>query len=141
MYIERARIFSGGFLLIGQTYAEQGKYRQAIEELTKARNLQGGYILASSELGYIYATSGERAEAQKILADLQQRAKREYVNPYFIAIIHVGLGEPERAFALLNQAIDTRSGSMLPVSIEPKFAPLRSDPRFNDLLRHMGFPQ
>jgi DNA-binding winged helix-turn-helix (wHTH) protein/TolB-like protein/Flp pilus assembly protein TadD len=125
-------------LYIGWAYGQQGKYQEAIAELTKARNLPGGFAPASSELGYVYAVSGRREEAQEMLKELQKRASREFIDPYYIAIIYVGLGEQEQALAWLNKACEERSFWLLWLNVEPKFDRLRSDPRFGDLRQRVG---
>lgn len=125
-------------LYIGWAYGQQGKYQEAIAELTKTRDLPGGFAPATSELGYVYAVSGRRTEAQKLLRELQERAKREFIDPYYIAIIHLGLGDQEQALAWLNKAYDERSFWLLWLKVEPKFDGLRADPRFRDLVRRFG---
>jgi serine/threonine-protein kinase len=128
-------------MIIGMAYGQQGKYPEAIAELTKARDLPGGFVPATSELGYVYAVSGQRTKAQELLRELQERAKREFVDPYYIAIIHLGLGDQEQALASLNKAYEERSFWMLWLNVEPKFDQLRTDPRFRDLVRRVGLPQ
>lgn len=127
-------------LYIGWAYGQQGKYPEAIAELTNARDLPGGFAPAASELGYIYAISARRTEAQKLLRELRVRAKREFIDPYYLAIIYVGLGKQDEALTWLNKAYEERSFWLLWLKVEPKFDPLRSDPRYEDLLRRMHFP-
>jgi serine/threonine-protein kinase len=127
-------------LIIGQAYTQQGKYPEAIAELTKTRDLPGGFVPATSELGYIYAVSGQRAKAQELLSELHERAKREFIDPYYVAIIYLGLGEQEQTFAWLNRAHEERSYWLLWLRVEPRFDGLRSDPRYQDLVRRMNFP-
>ena len=123
-------------LIMGQAYGQQGKYPEAIAQLVKARNLPNG----TSQLGYIYAVSGQRTKAQELLSELQERAKREFIDPYYIAIIYLGLGEQDRAFDWLNKAYEERSYWLLWLRVEPKFDPLRSDSRYQSLVRRMNFP-
>ena len=125
-------------LYIGWAYGQQGKYQEAIAELTKTRNLPGGFGPASSELGYVYAISGRRAEAQKMLKELQKRASREFMDPYYTAIIYLGLGEQEQALAWLNKACEERSFWLVWLNVEPKFDRLRSDPQFAALRGRVG---
>ena len=130
--------FSFGPLTSGLAYGQQGKYPEAIAQLIKARDLPGGFAPATSELGYVYAVSGQRTKAQELLRELQERAKREFIDPYYIAIIHVGLGDAEQTFVWLNKAYEERSIGLLWLKVEPKFDRLRLDPRFTDLVRHIG---
>ena len=83
--------------------------------------------------------AGKREEALNILRDLQDQRNREYISPYFVALIYAGLGEKERALEWLQKAYEDRSAIMTWLRVEPKLDSLRSDPRFNELERHVGF--
>ena len=89
----------------------------------------------------MYAVSGQRGEAQKLLAQLQEEAKHKYVSPYNIARIHTGLGEQDQAFAWLEKGYQDRLFQMQGLAGEPRWDSLRSDPRFADLKRRLGLPQ
>jgi len=97
--------------------------------------------LAIGALGYAYAKSGRKDEARKLLADLKEQSKRRYVAPYWIARIHAGLDEKDEAFAWLEKAYQQRSWFLVWIKMEPQVDSLRSDSRFTDLLRRIGFPQ
>jgi hypothetical protein len=85
--------------------------------------------------------AGRRDEALKILNQLQERADRgEYVTPFGIAWIQIGLGDKDQAFACLDKAYNDRSSGMIYLKVDPMFDPLRSDPRFTNLLRRMRLP-
>ena len=84
--------------------------------------------------------SGKRAEAQKILAELNEMSKQAYVSPYDKAILYVGLGDKDRAIEELNRAYDDRAGWMIYLNVEPMFDPLRSDPRLAELIKKVGLP-
>jgi TolB-like protein/Tfp pilus assembly protein PilF len=129
-----------GPVIIAQAYGQQGKYPEAIAQLIKTRDLAGGFAPATSELGYIYAVSGQRTKAQELLGELQERAEREFIDPYYIAIIYVGLGREDETLAWLNKAYDERSFWLLWLRVEPKFDRLRSDSRYQDLVHRMNFP-
>ena len=94
----------------------------------------------TATLGHAYAVAGKRAEASKVLADLQSQSKERYVSPYFIALIYTGLGDKDQAFAWLNKAYEERHPYVNHLDVEPVFDTLRSDPRFEDLLRRVGLP-
>jgi TolB-like protein/DNA-binding winged helix-turn-helix (wHTH) protein/Tfp pilus assembly protein PilF len=112
-------------------------YEQAITELNKVMSVWGRSPMVLSELGFNYAASGRKAEARKLLDELQQRSAREYIDPYPLAFIHVALGKNDKALASLEKAYDARSTWMPWLKVEPKFDPLRSDPRFMDLLKRL----
>lgn len=125
-------------MLLGWADEQEGRFSEAIAELNQARRLNDiPQVLAS--IGHAYAVSGQRAEAQKVIAELQESASRKYVSPYDLATIYAGLGEKEQAFAWLEKAYEDRSGWLaLWLKVDPKFDVLHSDPRFHDLLRRVG---
>jgi tetratricopeptide (TPR) repeat protein len=125
-------------LYIGWAYEQLGKYQEAAAELTRTRNLPGGSAQATGELGYVYAISGRQAEGREMLAELRKRAKREFIDPYYIAIVYLGLDEQEETFVWLNKGFEERSVWLLWLKVEPKFDRLRSDARFVDLVRRVG---
>ena len=90
-----------------------------------------------AELGYAYAASGQRAEAQKLLAELNAQATSRYVDPYLVATVYMGMGDKEETFAHLEKACQDRSGYLPWLKVEPKWDGLRKDPRFADLLRRV----
>ena len=123
---------------IGIINVLQGKFQAGIEEIRKAMSLmeQSPSLLAS--LGYAYAVSGDRAEAAKILAELETQSKRSYVSPFTFAIVHVGLGDPDAAFDCLEKSLELREDALTSLRVNPRLDPLRSMPRFEALLRRIG---
>ena len=101
-------------------------------------DLSGGGSVYQGLLGHAYAQAGKRAEAIRVLEGLKQRSKQHYVSPYDFAIIYLGLGEKDKTFAWFEQAYQERSSWMPWLQVDPLYDPLRSDPRFKDLLRRMG---
>ncbi|HSD85627.1 MAG TPA: hypothetical protein VLG46_17325, partial [Anaerolineae bacterium] len=123
---------------LGNDYEQKKMYGQAISELNKAKILSGNNPNFVAELGYGYAVSGQRSEAQKIIRELMERGSREYVDPCGIANIYVGIGERDLAFEWLERAYRDRSPGIAWLKAEPKYDPLRQDTRFADLLRRIG---
>ena len=132
--------FARSHLAIGNAYVQLGKYEQAIAEINQAITLSGGDVKAIATLGHAYAVSGRHAEARKVIDQLAQLSKRKYVSPYFIAVIYAGLGERDQMFAWLEKAYQERHPFMTLISVEPVFDPVRSDPRFVQLVRRVGLP-
>ena len=130
--------FSFAAVQIGWAYGQQGKYQDAVAELDKARQLPSGFAMATSELGYVYAVSGRKAEAQKLIQELKSRTPGEYIDPYFIAIIYLGLGNREQTFEWLEKAYEARSNYLPWLRVEPKFDVLRCDQRYADMVGRMG---
>ena len=113
----------------------------AIQALQKSIPLSGDSPDEPASLGLAYVLSGKSGEARKILEELTQRSKRKYLSPSVIAVLHAALGERDQAFALLDKAYDERDTLLILLEVEPMFDPLRSDPRFADLVRRVGFPE
>ncbi len=133
-------------LTLGHVYARMGRYQEAIAIYRKADELSRGLPQTRSPLGWAYAVSGKRAEAEKILRELKA-LPAAHRDPYLIALVCVGLGRKDEAFKWLTQAIQEHwPAATLLVSRGHSgfsawvFDPLRSDPRFQDLLRRMGLP-
>jgi Flp pilus assembly protein TadD len=111
-------------------------YREGIAQIERALVISPDNMMALSALGYADAAAGRRAEAERLLNQLAELSKRKYVPAGYRAIIYVGLGERDKAFEWLEKAYDERSihtvGSL---KVTALYDPLRSDPRFQDLLR------
>jgi DNA-binding winged helix-turn-helix (wHTH) protein/TolB-like protein/Tfp pilus assembly protein PilF len=121
---------------IGLVFERQGRYEEALAEARQARAL--GMKAASALIGYIYAVSGRRREARQVLDELNELSKREHVPAFARAYIYVGLGDKERAFELLEKAYADREWQLWLLKEEKMFDPLRSDSRFQGLLRRVG---
>jgi tetratricopeptide (TPR) repeat protein len=124
---------------LGLVYESKGEPDSAIAEFQKARQLDDSpEILAY--LGRTYALAGRRREAEKVIAELQEISKKRYVSPYDIAIIYAGLGQKDQALEWLRKAYESRAEGMCNLKTDPRLNDLRSDPRFQELLRLMNFP-
>jgi len=122
----------------GDVYARQGRYDLAIREYRKGLELSGGQTEGLSDLGYVYALAGRRPEALEILKQLSERSKHRLVSPLDRAVVYIALGNKEQALALLDEAYEQHEWGMLLLKAEPDYDPLRSDPRFQDLMRRVG---
>jgi tetratricopeptide (TPR) repeat protein len=126
---------------LGIYECNRGEREKAIASLEKAIALAPDDPLILADLGYCHAITGSRDEAQRLLGELEEWSDREYVDPVSLARLHASLGEKEEAFALLERAYELRSHSLPKIALDARFDPLRSDPRFQDLLRRIGLPQ
>jgi DNA-binding winged helix-turn-helix (wHTH) protein/TolB-like protein/Flp pilus assembly protein TadD len=122
---------------LGLAYEQKGMYPQAVEEFQKGVKLSGSPLMLAL-LGHAYAASGKTAEARQVLTDLHDLEKRRYVSPYTVAAIHTGLGEKDQAFKWLERAYEERDVWLMNLKVDPVFAKLRSDKRFQDLLTRAG---
>jgi eukaryotic-like serine/threonine-protein kinase len=127
-------------MALGNALIQKGDYSTGIEELQKAKAMEPTPQLIGM-LGYAYAKSGRKDEARKLLAELKEQSKGRYVASYWIAIIYVGLDEKDEAFAWLEKAYQERSWWLVWIKMDPIVDSLRSDSRFIDLMRRIGFPQ
>jgi DNA-binding winged helix-turn-helix (wHTH) protein/TolB-like protein/Flp pilus assembly protein TadD len=123
----------------GLVYQRQGKYEEALAAMRRARAL--GMKDAIAVTGHIYAVSGRRREAHQVLAELDQLSKREYVPAFHRAYIYIGLGDKERAFEWLEKAYKDREWYLWLLKQEMVADPIRSDRRFQDLVRRIGLGQ
>jgi TolB-like protein/DNA-binding winged helix-turn-helix (wHTH) protein/Tfp pilus assembly protein PilF len=126
----------------GEIYGEHKMYREAIAELERAVNLSHRTDEASiASLGKVLGDSGRNQEARKILEELEERSKQRYISPYLVALVQIGLGKHDQAIASLEQGYTNRDQWMMYLKVDPRLDDLRSEPRFQDLLRRVGLPQ
>ena len=121
---------------LGLAYVEKSMYKEGIAEFEKELAISPGNALALSDLGYDYAVAGRRADAQKVLDQLNALSKQKYVVARYRAKIYAGLGQKDKAFEWLEKGFEERN--LIGIRVEPRYDPLRSDPRFADLLRRMN---
>jgi len=93
-----------------------------------------------ASVGYAFAMLGRRAEAVAILREEEKRPGSHFVPPYNLGVIHAGLGDVDRAFALLDESVATNDTESMILPVDPRLDSLRDDPRFARLLRRMGLP-
>jgi TolB-like protein/Tfp pilus assembly protein PilF len=127
------------YAYLGLVDEQQGKFSEAVAEFQRATALDNS-LEPRAQLAHAYALAGRKSEARKLLAELMERAKHQYLSPYNIALIYVGLGDYPRALQSLEDALEDRSEGCPYLKVDPRLDPLRTDPRFQDLLRRMNFP-
>jgi serine/threonine-protein kinase len=125
---------------LGLIAAQQGRYPEALTECARAVELSDGLPLTEACLGYIQALSGDREGALGTLERLKDSAKRRYVMPYGMAIIHAGLGHQDLTLEWLEKAFQERGNLLCYLSVDPAFDSLRADPRFQEMQQRVGLP-
>jgi len=125
---------------LGYCFERKGAYDGAIAESQRIFDL-GAKSLGIAGLGRAYAMAGKRNEAQKELAELQELSKQRYVSPGLFALIYAALGDKDQAFAWLEKAVAEHDLFTARLKVDQRFDPLRSDPRFADLVKRVGLPQ
>ena len=111
-------------------------YDEAVAELQKAVALSGNSPTCIANLARAYIASGRRSEAVKLLGELKKRSNPGYSNAAEIAMIYASLGDTDQAMTWLEKGFEERFNPG--VLLRPGFDPLRSDPRFEDILRRIG---
>jgi Tfp pilus assembly protein PilF len=132
---------SDASIVLARTYAANGMYNQAIDELERALRFNERESLVVGALASEYARSGRREEAFTQLAKLKRmQAEPGYVAPFGMIWAYAGVGDNDAAFAWLERAYDEHRDRMVWLNVDPLLDPLRSDPRFDDLVRRTGLP-
>ncbi len=123
---------------LGLAYEQKQVFDAAIEEFQKAISLSGGSPLMKAALGHAYAKSQKKHEANKILGELDELSKQQYVSAYEVAAIYVALRNNEQAFQLLGKAYTEHSFHLVYLNVWPQFKSVSADPRFQDLVQRIG---
>ena len=143
-HFQRAIELDPDFLLahrvLGMAYQYKGQHDLAIAEFQRGIELTKGDPVAKAFLARSYAAAGKTAEATQILNELLQQAKTQYVPPAEIGETFAALGRKDEAFEWLNKACDERAAAVVYLKVAQVYDPLRSDARFEGLLKrvHLG---
>jgi len=132
--------FAVAYDVLGGALASKGLYNEAVPEMEKAVALSRGAAMPLANLGNVRARMGQRDEARRILQQLADTAKERYTPALAFAMVHVGLGENDQALNWLEKAYEERFNRLAYLKREPVWDPLRSDPRFVELLRRINLP-
>ncbi len=126
--------------MLANSYEGKEMHEEAITERKWVVEHSDGAPTFVAELAGSYASAGKRDEATRILEQLKKISKRRYVPAYWLALVYAALKHTDEAFNWLNKAYSERSARLAFAKIDPRLDYLRSDTRFNDLLRRMKFP-
>ena len=124
---------------LGQAYLQKHMNDEAVAELQEAVKLSGGSPTCIANLARAYAASGKRSEAVKLLSDLKKRSNPGHSYASEVAVIYASLGDTDQAISWLEKGYEERFNPG--VLLRPGLDSLRSDPRFEDLVRRIGFPR
>jgi TolB-like protein/Tfp pilus assembly protein PilF len=124
---------------LGCAYRRQRNYAAALEQFEHLRCMEGDSDLALGSIGHLLALTGDRAGAGSILSELRAMGQRRYVSPYSLAIVHIGLDNKEQAFDWMERLYQDCNDWLVWLKVGPEFDTLRSDARFDSLLRRVGF--
>jgi tetratricopeptide (TPR) repeat protein len=129
------------YRILGLALAQSREFDEAERVMREAVELPSGSIYAKGVLGYTLALSGQIAKARELLEELVAEAKRGYVSPVVFALLHIGLGERDRALDWMARAFEERRGWLVYLRVNAVFDPLRGDPRFEAIARSMQLSQ
>ena len=133
--------FGPAYVTLGRIYVAKGMPDRAVDELKRAEVLMGPRPDVTTPHAYVLARAGRHREARAMLGELRRLAKPRDPAPIRLAMIHIGLGETDRAFEWLEKAYEARDWQMALLNVEPLFDTVRSDPRFAALVAHVGLPR
>ncbi len=129
------------YWILGHTYSANGQHEEAIAASEKAVELSNRTPGALGILGLAYGLAGRKAEANQILNELLKLNESRYVTPAALVNVYIGLGDKDQAFAWLEKAYQEKSNYVVFLKVFPILDPIRSDPRFADLVRRIGLPE
>jgi tetratricopeptide (TPR) repeat protein len=134
--------FARGYAVLADAYAQTRAYDRALAALSKAAELGDRSLEHRARSGYIHARAGRRTDALAIAAELADRGRENVPGAAGgAASVYVGLGDADRAFAWLERARTLRDPWIAYLKVDPKWDPLRSDPRFQTLLVSAQLPR
>lgn len=132
--------FALGRFYLGRVHQSRGFLDSALAEYDAAGPLRD-WVPTIAAVGHVYGSQGRRREALATLARLDSLSRQEYVTPYAVALVHASLGERDSAFAWLDRGLAERTHWMVWLRRDPRWAPIRSDPKFERLARKLRLPE
>ena len=138
--IEQYPTYPLAYIWLGSAYREEKMYKDALEQFAQAGKLSGNHPAITALCGHTLALSGDSAGARRALADLQHLAKTRYVSALYFAGVYTGLGEKSVALDWLDKAYKERNDRLVYLNVDPMADPLRSEPRFQDLMKRLHLP-
>jgi TolB-like protein/Tfp pilus assembly protein PilF len=132
--------FAISYAVLGEVYLSKGMYREGLSALEKYSALSRSGAASLALLGYSHARLGERKESLQMIEALKAASKQSFVPALFVALVYAGLEDKDQAFTWLEKAYEERFNRLAYLKVEAFWDPLRSDPRFADLLRRVGIP-
>ena len=130
--------YGRGFVFVGSAYLAKGDADQALDWFQRGQSLDTAVRSYDAMIVRALAALGRREEAEEILARLEADSRQQYVRAEYLAMGHAAVGDLGRAFEALERAFQARSAGLIYLHIDPGYAPLRSDPRYKELLQRIG---
>jgi TolB-like protein/Tfp pilus assembly protein PilF/tRNA A-37 threonylcarbamoyl transferase component Bud32 len=132
--------FGLGRFYLGRVLQAKGAYDSAAAQYDRMAGALRGWVPTLAALANLYADMGRRDEARAILRHLDSLSAHQYVTSYAVAVVHAALASPDSAFHWLDRAIRERTHWVVWLNRDPRWKPLRGDPRFLAAVRKVGLP-
>jgi TolB-like protein/DNA-binding winged helix-turn-helix (wHTH) protein/Tfp pilus assembly protein PilF len=127
--------------MLRQVYGQKGMFTEVLDEDENWRKVHGDAFWIDLEEAYVYGRTGQAARARQLIAKVYSRNKSEVVDPGAFVAPYIALDDKEQAFFWLEKAYSQRSNFITSLKVNPVYDPLRSDARFQELLKRVGLPQ
>jgi tetratricopeptide (TPR) repeat protein len=132
--------FAISYAVLGEVHLSKGMYQEGLSALEKYSALSRSGATSLALLGYSHARLGERKESLQVIEAREAASKQSFVPAFFVALVYAGLEDKDQAFTWLEKAYEERFNRLAYLKVDALWDPLRSDPRFTDLLRRVGIP-
>ena len=132
--------FAISYQVLGEVYLSKGMYREGLLALEQFSALSRSSATSRALLGYSHARLGEHSAALRLIEELDAASQHGFVPALLFALVYAGLDDQDQAFSWLEKAYEERFYRLAYLKVEALWDPLRSDPRFADLLRRVGIP-
>ena len=133
--------FGPAYQYLALSYLKRGRNAEAIAAAEKAADLTNRAGITLGDLGYVYATTGKRAEAVSVIKELEAKYARKEAIGQYLSAVYAALGDKDKAFEWLEKDFQVRNGKLVEVRWQMQSEALRDDPRYKDLLKRMGLPE
>jgi len=128
--------------LVSFAYAQQGRYSEALADIDAWRHQENPHLVwIWSQETYVYGSAGQMDQAQHSLEELRRYSRTHVLVPMIFVMPYIGVGDNDKAFEWLEKSFAAHSPGLVALKVDPVFDPLRSDPRFDSLLRRVGLAQ
>jgi len=138
--LESVPEFPYGLVTLSWALRHTGDVDECVKTAEKALDFSGGGTFYIAALGAAYAAAGRTSDARAVLDQLAQLSVHGFVSPYQLSLIHLHLGERDRALQLVLDAYAIRDAWVVWLGVEPQFDPLRGEPAFEGILRDLRHP-
>ena len=132
--------FPVAHLWLGRAYQQKGMFEESMAEYQATDAALPNWVVTIAGIGNLQGLAKKSADAQLTLAELETMSKSRYVTPYGVALVYAGMGKNDEAFRRLKQAFDDRAHWLVWIRLDPRWDSLRSDQRYTEMIRRMGFP-